>query len=145
MADPIFGFGSTVTYAIYSGGSYGAAVTIDNLKSLSGGGFTIAFGDITKVADTKKRRKPGRIDDQQLTLECMLDDTTVASNQLPVMKAVVEAKSRVKITVNFASTVDDTTKIVEWEGYFAGYNPPGLADSDEPLMYSFTFQPTNLT
>lgn len=142
MPDPIFGFGSTVTYQTHNGTTYASAVTLDQLKTLSGGGFTIAFGDITKVADTRKRRKPGRPDDQQLTMEFMLDSTTVASNQCPVLKAIAEAKTRVKITVNFADTVDDTTKIVEWEGYFSAYNPPGLAENDDPLMYSLSFQPT---
>lgn len=141
MPDVVFPQGTTVEMATQAtGGTWGTATPLPNLRSLNGNTRTMSFSDTTSLSDNRIRRRPARMDYGTLSMEFALVDDPTATNQLKTLRDALEARQRHKLTVKLPGTFDDTTPLIEYEGFFSSVSTPDVRIDDNLMSYSVTFQ-----
>jgi hypothetical protein len=118
----------------------GSPTALDNLKTIGGNDGTMAFADVTALADSTLKKLPSRLDPGTVQLTFYLDDTAPATNQINGLKTKRDAKTKVTIAVNLPGAFDDSTKIITYTGYIATVSNPEIGSTDDALQYSVTLQ-----
>ena len=137
MPSPILSAGTTATIADLPSGS---PTSLDNLKTIGGNDATMAFADVTALADSTLKRLPSRIDPGTVQFTFFLDDTATATNQLKTLRDKQSAKTKVRIAVDLPGAIDATTKIIQYDGYIATIGSPEVGATDDALQYTVTLQ-----
>jgi hypothetical protein len=135
----IFALGTTVLWRTYSGGSFGAGANFTNLVSFTGVPKTRQMNRKDGVSDLAVIKKPGKVEFGTCTLTFNLDDTTIASNQYKTISDAIDTGALHRLEVNAPGSFDDTTKLLAFEGYFAGITPPDFTRDDGVVTYTVTF------
>lgn len=137
MPSPILPAGTTATIADLPSGS---PTSLANLKTIGGNDATMAFADVTALADSELKRLPSRIDPGTVQFTFFLDDTATATNQLTTLRGKQTAKTKVRIAVDLPGAIDATTKIIQYDGYISTVGSPEVGSTDDALQYTVTLQ-----
>jgi len=137
MGSPIIAIGATATLKQEPSGT---ATDLNDLYSISTYGEGYGFGNVTELADTKIKRKPGRLDPGRFTLTFTFKDDAPASNQLATLKTSRDTQSLHTIVIDCPGAFDATTKLFTRKGYIASVTDPAFEVTDEPARYQVEFQ-----
>jgi hypothetical protein len=137
MPDPIIAIGATATIKLEPSGTPEALI---DLYSVTPYGEALGFGNVTELADTKIKRKPGRLDPGRFTMTFTFKDEAPATNQLTTLKTKRDSKALHTVTIDCPGAFDVTTKMFTRKGYIAVVTDPAVEVTDEPMRYQVEFQ-----
>ena len=151
MPDVIFPAGTTASLQYWLAAdtttATGTSVTLAGVKTFTANEVTLGFGDTSPVnhSGLLVKRPSKRIEPGTFSITFFLDDTTTATNQYKVLKDRLTTYLRNTVTVNLPGSFDDTTSPLDsLVGFVSGVSTPEIAQSDEALTYTVTFQRTGI-